>query len=134
MVRSIAAVVAGFFSMAILVMIGTMALVNVLVPGGISVMREKMKSGDKSMPSPSGTYLAGNLILSFFAAVIGGWVTAHIATHDVQNHLFALAGVIVLMGVVSAFTNSSTGQPGWYKYVIPLIGVAGVCANVLLFA
>jgi hypothetical protein len=130
MLRSAAAVIAGYFSMLLVVMAGTMALVKTMVPGGIAAIRQNPEVAAAITPTPK--YLAMNLALSFVAALLGGWVTARIATHSAPVHLTALAVLVVAMGIGSAFAPGSKRQPSWYKIAIPVIGVAGVAASALL--
>ena len=122
--------------MVVIVMIGTFGLVAALVPGGLAAMRDQMKAGGAAgMPKPTAPYLVGNLVLSFAAAMIGGWITLRLAPRAPQGHALALAAVVSVMGIVSAFKPGQSGpQPIWYKYVIPLVGIGGVALSVVLFA
>ena len=131
MLRSVGSVVAGYAVMVVLVMLGTFALAAALIPGGMGAMRERMKSG-QPMPAPSATYLASNLALSLAAAVVGGWVTLRLAQRAPAGHLGALCVVLVVMGVVSARMPGSELQPGWYRFAIPLVGIAGVGLSLAL--
>lgn len=132
MLRSIIAVVAGFVAMALITMIGTMAIMTAVVPGGLKAMRAMGDAGGAGMPAPTPRYLAMNIALSLVAAILGGWITARVASRAASGHLIALCVVIVLMSVVSAFGAGSSRQPAWYKVVIPLVGVAGVALSALL--
>ena len=67
--------------------------------------------------------------MGLIAAMAGAFATLHLAPGAPQGHLEALAAVIVVMAVVSAFSPSAGRQPGWYKIVIPIVGVAGVWAS-----
>jgi hypothetical protein len=129
MLRSIGAVVAGFVTMAVLVMGGTFAWVAAKVPGGMAAMRQ---NPDAAAMQPSTAYLAFNLVLSLVAAFAGGWVTTRIAQRSATAHLAALAAVVVVMGIVSSLGPGSSRQPGWYKFVIPLVGLAGVALSAFL--
>ena len=132
MLRSVAAVLAGFISMTVLVMVGTLALVALLVPGGLQRMKEMRSSGAQSIPEPSAGYLAANVVMSFVIAVIGGLVTQRIATHAPMAHLLALCGVMLLMGFISSRMPGSAAQPSWYRVAIPFVSVAGVLASALV--
>lgn len=129
MLQSVAAVVAGFVSMAVIVMIGSMAIVAVMVPGGLAAMRNNPAG---AMPAPTPRYYAMNIALSLLGAIVGGLVTARIAPDAVSNHLAALAALVVAMGLMSARMTSGTKQPRWYKVLMPLIGVAGVSISAVL--
>jgi hypothetical protein len=130
MLRSIGAVVGGFATMALLVMIGSLALIAAFVPGGLAAMRT---SGTGAMPTPTPRYYVMTIALSLLAAVAGGWVTAHVASRAISGHLIALGAVVLVFGIVSAFMSSQTPQPGWYKMLIPVIGVAGIALSAALF-
>ena len=133
MLQSIGAVIAGYAAMAVLVMAGTMAWMAARVPGGLKAMRDAMKSGDAAAtPAPPPAYLAFNLTLSFFAAVLGGWVTSGIAPSAPTRHLMALGAVVIAMSFVSARGPGSDRQPAWYKLLIPVVGLAGVALSTLL--
>lgn len=131
MIRSIGAVVAGFAAMTILVMVGTTLWVMLRVPGGMASMRDRMKSGE-AMPTPPPSYYAYNFIVGLFAAMVGGWLTARIATTAQTGHLIALAIAVLVMGLVSARAPGARHLPGWYKLVIPVVGLAGVALSALL--
>ncbi|MDB4877709.1 MAG: hypothetical protein JWM41_4155 [Gemmatimonadetes bacterium] len=115
MLRSILAVIGGFVAMSILVMAGTFALMAALMPGGLQTMRGMRDAGAASvaMPTPTPRYFVLNIALSFVAALLGGWVTARIASHAPMAHLLALCALIAIMGVASAFTPGSAQQPVW---------------------
>jgi hypothetical protein len=133
MLHSIGAVVAGYAAMVVLVMAGSMAWMAARVPGGLKAMRENMKSGGAAaMPTPPASYLAFNLALSFFAAVLGGWVTRGIAPSAPTRHLLALGAVVIVMGFMSSRRPGSDQQPGWYRFVIPFVGLAGIALSTLL--
>lgn len=133
MLRSIGAVALGYAAMVVVVMVGSMAWMALRVPGGLKAMREKMSSGDAAaMPAPPPAYLAFNLSLSFFAAVLAGWITRGLAPSAPTGHLVALGAVLVAMSVVSARGPGTGRQPGWYKLIIPVIGLAGVALSTQL--
>lgn len=128
MLGSIWAVTAGFLVMTVLVILGSMVLARLLVPGAMQAMR----SGEMTMPPLTTGYLAGNLTLSLAAAVTGGYATLRLAPTSPAGHLLALGLVVLVMGVVSAKSPGSAHQPAWYRVVIPLVGVSGVALAALL--
>ena len=107
-------------------------LVAVLVPGGLRAMRAAAEA-KSAMPEPPVLYYAANIALSFAAAVFGSWVTAQTGAPAPRNQLIALGAVILGMGVVSAFSADAKRQPTWYKWLIPLIGIAGVATGAFFF-
>jgi len=126
-------VLAGFAAMAVLVMAGSMVWMMLRVPGGMKAMRERMRPGDApALPAPPPAYLAFNLTLSFFAALLGGWVTAGLAPNAPGGHRITLGAVILVMALASSRTPASAGQPGWYRIVIPVVGLAGVGLSALI--
>ena len=72
MLESIASVVAGYFAMAVIVIIGTIAASAATIPGGLAAA----KNPDLVPPR---SYLIANLALSFVAAMFGGWLCARLA-------------------------------------------------------
>ena len=85
-----------------------------------------------SAMTPSPRYMAMNIAFGFVAAFVGGVVTMRIAERSPNGHLIALACVVLAMGVVSMFTPGAGRQPAWYRFLIPLVGVAGVAASMVL--
>ena len=125
MLRSIGAVVAGYISMAAIVIIGTAAASAVLVPGGIASMRT-----GPTGPVP-GSFLAMNLLVSLAGAMVGGWLAVRLAPTSELNSAYLLAGVTVLMAIVTAAVNggAARGEPTWYPVMIGILAVAGVLAG-----
>lgn len=116
MLRSVAAVAAGFALLAIGVMVATRIAVGVMLP-----------SADAG-PTPA--YLAVNLAYSAGLAVAAGYVTAKAAPSAPRAHAQVLAGVLLLLGVAAvvgtaAAGASPSGQPAWYPYVMLVLGPAG---------
>ena len=131
MLHSLAAVLAGFAVMTVVVMVGSFVCIA-LLPGGLERMRAARAGG--GMPAPTPRLFAINIVVSLIAAVVGGRVTLALATRAPTGHLVALALVVLVMGMVSAFTAVSASQPRWYKLLIPAIGVLGVALAGVLFS
>jgi len=128
--RGALAVLAGFVSMSVLVMIGTFAAARAFFLSGLAAMRARQAP---TTPPPL-SYLAANLALSFAAAVAGGWVTARLAPGAHRGHADALAIVVLLMAAPAIVRGrAQPGQPTWYPQVIAAIGVAGVVIGGMLF-
>lgn len=122
MIRSIAAVAAGFLAMVLVVMIGTFAATAALVPGGLATM--KAATAPPSLPF---SYLIANVVVSLIAAITGGWLAARLSAPQQRSNVMILAGLVVLLSVVTAMQSDMTAaQPDWYKWVIPVVGVIGV--------
>jgi hypothetical protein len=120
--RSIIAVVAGFVVVIAVVMAGTAAATELIVPGGLF----EAATGPREALPPE--YFAANLIVSAMGAVLGGWVTARMAPDREMAHVFALTVLMILMSIPSlmGYGPSFDVQPAWYRYMLPILGVGGV--------
>jgi len=140
-VRTIAAVVLGYIVMAIFVMTGLTVAWYLMGP---------QRAFNEGTVEVSVAWIAVNLPLSLAAAVLGGWVASRVGDHPRSLPVYALAGLVLALGVVSAGLQSSAErpspevpvdelttteaakfaiQPAWYGFVLPLIGVGGVLAG-----
>jgi hypothetical protein len=65
-------------------------------------------------PLPA-AHLAANLLLGLLAAILGGWLTARLAPAASQKHVLALAGLVVLMALVTDLPQDpdASEQPSW---------------------
>jgi ABC-type branched-subunit amino acid transport system permease subunit len=118
--RTILAVVLGYVTMFVLVMVSTFALAAILL--GDSFDPAGMAEG--AMSDLSTSYLVANMVCSFAAAVAGGFVTAWVAASDPLRHGHYLSIVVLVLGAISVLFPS--GQPIWYVIVLPVIGFFGV--------
>lgn len=114
--RSVAAVAAGFALLVIGVMIATRIAVATMLPA------------PDAGPTPA--YLAVNLAYSAGLAVAAGYVTARAALSAPRAHALALAGVLLLLGAAAVLGTAAAGapqpgQPAWYPYVMLVLGPAG---------
>ncbi len=114
--RSLMAVLSGYVTMAILIMLFS-AAVKWLSPAWFAVEG-----------APSRPYLALNLTYSFVAAVCGGYVAAWIAGRRPLQHAIVLGGCVLVMSIISAVQYADR-QPRWYQIVLgvsmPLAVVLG---------
>jgi hypothetical protein len=128
--RGALAVLAGFVSMSVLVMIGTFAAARAFFPAGLAAMRTRRAP----TTSPPRNYLVANLALSFAAAVAGGWVTARLAPGAPRGHANALAVLVLFMAAPPIIRGKAQpGQPAWYPQVIAAIGIAGVVIGGMMY-
>ena len=120
--RSIICVVAGFVVMMAIVTAGTAAATELIVEGGLFAAA----TGPRTALPP--TYFAANLVVSAMGAVLGGWVTARMAPSREMAHVAALAALMLIMTVpgLLGYGEHQTGQPAWYLYALPVLGVGGV--------
>lgn len=109
MIRSIISVVAGYAAMVIIVVI-------------TSVFAGALLLGSPGIVTP--TYIITNLIFGLVAPIVGGYVTAKLAPKNMMQHVQILAGLVIVLGLLSA-TQPLNGQPVWYPWVIMLIGAIG---------
>jgi hypothetical protein len=112
MLRSIIAIAGGYLSIAILTMLTFAVLFN-FFPGVFS-------GGFPPLP-----WVLLILAFGFIYAVAGGYITAYLATQARFNHVLALAGLMVVLGIISAIF-SSAAQPLWYQLALIVLGLAGV--------
>ena len=107
------ALFAGFLSMAALVAAATALLVK-LAPDFV---------GERGNPRPA--YVLFNTVFSFFAAMVGGYVTALIATDNPLTQTLFLALVVLLLAALSALQQRGK-QPIWYQLLLITITPMGV--------
>lgn len=123
MLQSIASVVAGYFAMAFLVIIGTIAATAATIPGGLSAAR------DQGLVPPR-NYLIANLAVSFVASMFGGWLCARLAPGSPLIHAGALVVLLIVMSVISA-RSQARNQPSWYPWTIGVVGSVAVFIGAL---
>ena len=116
LMRSGIAVLAGYMAMAIAVVLTNSASAAAMLPTVDS--------------PPSAAYLGVNMGLGLLAAMLGGYVTARLAPQNPRNHIAALGGVILILGVLSARAGGM--QPAWFRFGIIGIGLAGAALGGLL--
>lgn len=127
--RSVAAILAGYGFMALTVMVGIIIATALFVPGGVPAAM----SGAPPASLPV-AYLAANLGISLLGAVLGGWITARIAVFAPFGHAAALAAIVATLTILSAAMGPAGSQPVWYPIVIGILGVVGVLAGGMLRA
>ena len=117
MLRSVAGIILGFFTLVVLVLVSTPVAVKLLL---------KDPSG-----RPTAPYLLVNLLFGFVAAAVGGWVAAHVAGRDPLVHAAILGGIILALGLWTAAQGGAAraGQPKWYAWTLPFIGAAGAAVG-----
>ena len=100
--RSFVAVIAGFLTMMVIVVVLTLLAVKVMhMPQG----------------KPTAGYLAVNTVYSLVAASAGGWVTGRLGRPRSLQHGYVLGVVMAMMGVLS-YLHYSGVQPLWYQLVM----------------
>jgi hypothetical protein len=119
MVRAFLSLLAGFATMAVLVMAMTGILMK-LVPGWVGMQA-----------NPRAGYATVNLGYSFLAAAAGGYVTAWISSANPLIHVLVLAIVVLAMSALSAL-QARGKQPVWYALTLLAITPIGIFAGGLL--
>ncbi len=100
------------------IIVGTLVASAQLLPPGV----------DWVAHMPGRTYLAATLGLSFGAAVVGGYVAAHVT----RAHRFrAAVGVALALAafVLLSFVLPFTGQPAFFLWLVPLLVVVGALSG-----
>ena len=101
--------------------IGGYVVLALIVIGGVWIVAAAL--GVEDPGDISAGYLAANLVLSFVAAVAGGYAAAWIAG---PLRLVATAILAVIVLVLGLLMESGTGQPDWYPLALALVGAGGV--------
>jgi hypothetical protein len=119
MILAFLSLLAGFATMAILVILIT-ALLQRLTPGWV---------GEEGKPRAG--YAFVNLGYSFLAAAAGGYVTAWCSPANPLIHVLVLGIVVLAMSALSAL-QSKGKQPVWYALTLLALMPLGVLAGGLV--
>jgi hypothetical protein len=119
--RSIVAVIAGYAIMAAVVIALTV------------LIKRKAPQWMGARGKPNATYIYTNLLYSFGAAMIGGFVTALIAPRSPLAHACMLAALVFVLAVVSA-VQIGDKQPRWYQAALAFIGPLGAIFGGMVLA
>lgn len=111
--QGVGAVVAGFVSMALIVMLGSLLISKV---SGIALEERTY------LP----VHLAADFLLGMIAAVAGGLMTATLAPAAPLSHAIALAALVLAMAVYCLVTVTDNGPPRWYQAVLSLASASVV--------
>ena len=110
-IRSVAAVAAGFGFMTATVTVGT-------------IVAARLFSREGEEPSAVALYL--NLIVCALGAVMGGWLAARIASFAPYGHAAVLAAIVAAITITTATGAPAPGYPTWYPSAIGMITVFGI--------
>jgi len=118
-IRSILVVLGSFVAMAFVVIVTTALSARALLG----------RNAPGAPPSLTPGYLAANLTCSALAALLGGWLAAHFAASAPQQHVAALAVLMVSLSLASMRKSVAAGQPRWYAWTLlvgmPLVAFLG---------
>lgn len=114
--RSVGAVVLGYFTTLVLVVM-TFFILGAVLP--------------ETLPTSEGETASINLLglllfISFGQAIVGGYVTATTAKRHEFAHGAALMGLTLLMGLISLYSVQSSNQPQWYALLTIGVGLIGI--------
>jgi hypothetical protein len=123
MLRTVAAIAAGYGIMWLTVIGGSIAAASLFVPGGLRTLAVVPPAG---LPV---AFLAANLAANALGAVLGGWLAARIAAFAPFGHAAVLAVFPATLAIGSAASAPAGPQSGWYSIVVGMVGVAGVLAG-----
>lgn len=118
-VHAFLALLAGFATMGILVM---------LITALIAQMASEW-AGAEGQPRPG--YAFVNLGYSFLSAAAGGYVTAWLSAANPLIHVLVLGIVVLAMAALSALQSRGT-QPVWYALTLLALMPIGVLAGGLV--
>jgi len=120
MLRTFIATLAGLLLMIIIVVAGTTVATTLFLTETVAAAREF----PARLPA---SYVAANLVISFLAAVAGGWLACRL---DDAGRWRPVVGLSIVVLAMSAWTMRETrtqvGALTWYPWVILLVGLAGV--------
>ena len=111
--RKIMAVLGGYVVMAVVVVAGLLLLG---LACGVALEEQ----------TPPLSYMLCALVVAFGAALAGGFCCRRIDKLGTGHTTLVLAGLILVVGVVSAFVEDMAAQPLWYRFGIPVLGSLGV--------
>lgn len=114
LLRSILAVLTGYVTLAMIVIVATLAAVPLMLGSAYA--------------SPTPAYIAVNLLYSGAAGVVGGYVAAKVAMRAPILHAGLLSALMVGLYALSGF-RPEPGQPGWYPAVIAAVSASGALAG-----
>ena len=124
MLRSIGAVIAGYFAMAIPIMVTT--LLHMIVVLG----KLPQPGAHPDIPTSFGVV---SLVYSTLYAAFGGYVCAAIARQNRLKHGLALAGLVFVLSLISVYIDRGQ-QPLWYQVLLVLLGAPATALGALLRA
>lgn len=107
MIKSVAAIIAGYVVMAI----------------AIVALFAAWFGPESGVPAKG--FLIYSLAYGFFAATTGGYVTALVAGRAELKHAVGLAVVAVTMAIISAIMNAGR-EPLWYQFANVVVMTDGV--------
>ncbi len=121
--RSVAAIVAGYGIMSLTVIAGSVPAAWLFIPAEL-----RTGGGDPSAGLPA-SYLAATLVIGVAATVLGGWLAARIAGFAPFGHAVVLAALVAAGSIAWYATMPAGSEPRLYRIAVEVIAVAGVLAG-----
>ena len=122
--RSVLAVIVGFAAMAVIVIVATIGLAELMYPDAA-----------RGSPTPPTTaWLAVNFAYSFAAATLGGWLAARLAPRAPFAHAIALAVLALVMALPGLIGGAQPEQPAWYPTAVAVVALGGILVGGALAA
>ena len=124
MIRAVAAVFVGFAVMA--------AIVN--IPLVLFALKPAATFKDGTTDVVTTGWMALSITVAVVAAPCGGYVTAVIARSSTNRPVMALAGIVFMLGILSAIgqMGGMLRQPTWYTLTLPfIVGIGALIGGIL---
>jgi len=119
LLRVLGAIGGAYVIVAVLVFLGSSAAMAVL--------------GVDSASGPDTGYLVANMLVSFVATGIGGYLAARLAPPGLVTVTIAgLMLAIVLLGAATARMAGKSAQPVWYLAVVIVMGASAVLIGAMI--
>ncbi len=125
MLRSILSILAGYGTLTLATMLGLLGLAKAF---GLPL------DPRRTSETPSKASMHWNLAVSFAAALLGGFVAAHLALAAPRPHALVLGALVLALGAAYAVQGRGGVRAAWYLMVLPGGGAAGCAAGGLLEA
>jgi len=90
----------------------------VMVSGYVITSALGIAPDDRTAPA----FLNASLVANAIAAAAGGAAAIRFAPHTPRGHVFALAGVLLLISLPTMFTPPPPSEPAWFNAVNSIIG------------
>jgi len=131
MKRSIFAVVVGYASTMLAIVLCTTLATRILIqqPSATSTALPSEPSGFSALPT---SLLITRALCTGVFALVGGWLTARLAPKAAMLHSVATAAAFIMISLVTALFGAANAsaefvaQPSWYPFVLALLGTAAM--------
>jgi sterol desaturase/sphingolipid hydroxylase (fatty acid hydroxylase superfamily) len=128
MKRSIFAVVAGYASTMLAIVLCTTLATRIFIQQP-SATSTALPSEPSTLPT---SLLVTRALCTGVFALMGGWLTARLAPKAAMLHSVATAAAFIMISFVTALFGAANAsaefvaQPSWYPFVLALLGTAAI--------